>query len=119
MYKLIKLISIIIRNAYLPNPFISLIGNEGLAFIVNAIIGEAIIGLLSYSITSIYYYKGEAPAFGSASYLFWYVINTFIFIGIGKITTSLLSFFILLVIVYVTIIHLISKISNRIHYDTF
>lgn len=113
MYKLIKLISIIIRTAYLPNTFISLIGNEGLAFIVNAIIGETIIGLLSYSITSIYYCKGEAPVVGSASYLFWYIINTFIFMGVGYLTSSTLIFIIILAIVYVIVFNVIGFISGK------
>lgn len=116
MYYITSLISVWIRQFYLPNPFATII-NSSYADIFNILIGGAILHFLSFSITSIYYERGSMPTIGSISYLFWYIVNTFIFIGIGKITTSLVTFSILVLIVYIAIILLINNISNKAHYD--
>lgn len=116
MYYIISLISAWIRQFYLPNPFSTII-NHSYADVFNILIGGVILHFLSFGITSIYYERGSMPTIGSISYLFWYIVNTFIFIGIGKITTSIVTFFILILIVYIAIILLISNISNKASYD--
>ncbi len=118
MYSIISLISAWVRQFYLPNPFATIISSS-YADLFNILVGGAILHLLSYGITSIYYERGSMPSIGSISYLFWYIVNTFIFIGIGKITTSILSFAILFLIVYVIIIGVISSLSNKARYNSF
>ena len=117
MYSIISLISAWIRQFYLPNPFATII-NSSYADLFNILIGGAILHFLSYGMTSIYYERGSMPVIGSISYLFWYVINTFIFIGIGKITSSIISFSILSLIAYSIIISLISYLTNKSRYVT-
>lgn len=117
MYSIISLISAWIIQFYLPNPFATIL-NPSYADIFNILVGGAILHFLSYGMTSIYYERGSMPVVGSISYLFWYVINTFIFIGIGKITFSLLSFSIIALIAYSVIIALINYLTNKSRYVT-
>lgn len=118
MYSIISLISALVRQFYLPNPFATIL-NPSYADIFNILVGGAILHFLSYGMTSIYYERESMPVVGSISYLFWYAINTFIFIGIGKITFSLLSFSIIALIAYSVIIALINYLTNKSRYVTF
>lgn len=110
MYSIISLISAWIRQFYLPNPFATIITNSLYADIFNIFVGGFILHKLSYGITSIYYNKGENPIIGSISYFIWYVINTLIFIEVGKITNSCTMYISLLIIIYLIIIITINNI---------
>lgn len=116
MYSIVSLISAWVRQFYLPNPFATII-NPSYADIFNILVGGAILHFLSYGITSIYYRKGEAPAVGSISYLIWYIINTFIFIGVGSLTSTIELYILFICFIYIVIISLVSNISNGNRYD--
>ena len=71
MYKLFPIVSFIIRNFYLPNPF----GNFQNGVVINLII-EPILQGFTFAIVSLFYEKGSAPAWGSFLYLFFYSLHT-------------------------------------------
>ncbi len=83
MYGFIKIISIIVRQFYLPNPF-ECFGDK--AVIYNWI-AEPVIHLIAFGITGLFYSRGSEPATGSMIYLVVYVC----LIGILK-AMSLFSF---------------------------
>jgi hypothetical protein len=70
MYKFFALISFIIRNFYLPNPFDSL--QYGL--IINMMI-EPILHAITFAVVGLFYKRGSAPAWGSFLYLFFYAVH--------------------------------------------
>lgn len=72
MYRLIYIISFLIRQFLLPNPFAPLGGN---AEIINLLVGGAFVPL-SYFMTGFIYDKGSEPAIGSILFLVVYAINT-------------------------------------------
>lgn len=113
MYSIISIISAWIRQFYLPNPFAIIISNSSYADLFNILVGGIILHILSYRMTSIYYRRGNAPAIGSISYLFWYIINTFIFIGLGYLTASWKIYVILLLIIYAVLITLINRLCSN------
>jgi len=75
MYKAMAAISVFIRMFILPNPF----GETVFGFIVNIIIGETLLHILSYSIVGIFYNRGDFPALGSFMYLvaYWGLVVAF------------------------------------------
>ncbi|MGV8983549.1 hypothetical protein [Clostridium sp.] len=70
MYKLFSVISLIIRNYYLPNPF----ENFQYGVIINFII-EPILQGITFTIVGLLYQRGSAPAWGSFLYLFFYSLH--------------------------------------------
>ena len=110
MYKVIFIISVIIRTFYLPNPFEPLNGKYTF-MLLNAeipitsdilnLIAEPLLHFIAFSIAGLYYSKGrDNPAKGSFLYLFFYCVH------VGLIyVLSLLSFaewaIILVLILYI------------------
>jgi len=113
MYRLINIISIIVRQCYLPNPYENIIDNSGFAMLFNILIGGIILHKLSFWITGIYYDRGDLPAVGSLSYLIWYIINTAIFTFVGGLISNFYWFFFVLVFIYAFIFYIVFKLSNR------
>ena len=72
MYRLIYLISFLVRQFLLPNPFTPLGDN---AEIINLIVGGAFVPL-SYFMTSFIYDKRSEPTIGSILFLVVYALNT-------------------------------------------
>lgn len=72
MYGLMAVISILIRNFVLPNPF-ECFGDS--AFIIN-LIAELIIHAVAFGLVGLIYSRGEAPALGSILYLLAYAMIT-------------------------------------------
>ncbi len=70
LYGLLSVISLFIRQFYLPNPF-ECFGEQ--AIIINWI-AEPIIQAVSYSIVGLFYNKGSAPALGSLGFLSTYTL---------------------------------------------
>lgn len=104
MYKIVSLISVLIRTVLLPNPFSTLFESEGMAFIVNATIGNSIMWLLSSTMCRIFYTPKIDPSFkGSILYLFFFIINTLIFVSLGQYITTLKWFIIISIIVYIIV----------------
>ena len=86
MYKIIALLSLIIRNAFLPNPFEPLgdivINIASASFtitpdLLNWII-EVPLHLFTFAVVGLYYLKGSCPSIGSIFYLIFYVIHVFL-----------------------------------------
>lgn len=81
MYKLINLISAIIREFLLPNPFENIIGNKVYADLFNIFVGGFILYKMAYIMTGCWYTRGaNKPAGGSLSYLICYTVITGLFI---------------------------------------
>lgn len=71
MYKFFAIISFIVRNFYLPNPFSSL----KYGVIINLVI-EPILQSVTFFIVGFFYERGSNPALGSILYLFFYAVHT-------------------------------------------
>lgn len=79
-YGIIGLISVIVRNFMLPNPFEPLgegitIGGVLLAPVLLNWIAEPILHVVSFSEVGMVYHKGEMPGLGSLLYLIVYAFN--------------------------------------------
>lgn len=86
MYSIIAFISAIIRNYYLPNPYITWMPNQALADLFNIVIGGLILHKTSFWLSGCSYNKGiDDPAKGSFGYLVSYIFLTFIITMIGKL----------------------------------
>lgn len=72
LYGIITIISIIVRQFFLPNPF-ECFGDN--ALLINWI-AEPIIQVVAYGIVGLFYIRGSAPALGSLLYLFTYTLIT-------------------------------------------
>ena len=70
LYGIITVISVIVRQFVLPNPF-ECFGNN--AVLINWI-AEPIIHIVAYGIVGLFYVSGSAPAWGSLLYLLTYVV---------------------------------------------
>lgn len=79
LYGIIAVISILIRNFALPNPF-ECFGDN--AIIINWI-AEPIIHAVAFGLVGLIYSKGEAPALGSFLYLLAYAMITGILLLFG------------------------------------
>ncbi len=88
MYSLVKLISMLIRQFFLPNPFLilpdftltilnvnSVIPSSGFAPILN-VLASIILVPVSYYVAGIYYEPRSAPAWGSFLFLLFYSVHT-------------------------------------------
>lgn len=82
LYYLIKVISYLVRQFLIPNPFANLIKNPGTAEIVNWIFGGILVPL-AYFLTGIWY-DGDVKFIGSLGFLFNYAILTGLFLMIIK-----------------------------------
>lgn len=79
LYGLMAVISILIRNFVLPNPF-DCFGDS--AFIIN-LIAEPIIHAVAFGLVGLVYNRGEAPALGSILYLLAYAMITGVLFLLG------------------------------------
>lgn len=70
MYKFISLVSLIIRQFCLPNPFEAL----EFGYLINIII-EPLLYLMTYTVVGLYYSKGSNPVLGSVLYLIFYIMH--------------------------------------------
>ena len=72
LYALVSVISIVVRQFLLPNPF-ECFGDS--AWLIN-IIAEPIIQVISYLLVGLVYKSGSAPALGSFLFLLTYAAST-------------------------------------------
>ena len=109
MYKLISIVSLLIRQVCLPNPF-ECFGDS--AILINWIAG-IVMAPISYLIVGLIYDKGSEPAVGSFLYLLTYALIT----GVLWIT-SIFSFawwwILILVVAFVGLIIGIRLIGKKI-----
>lgn len=111
LYYLIKVISYLVRQFLIPNPFINLIKNPGTAEIVNWILGGALIPL-AYFLTGIWY-DGNVKFIGSLGFLFNYAILTSLFLMITKFITNLYLVAFLFILGYVILCIVESKLFGE------
>lgn len=85
MYKLMAIISILIRQFCIPNPF-EVLGEgvnigERVMVIPPEVLNwgvEPLMYVVTFEVVGLYYDRGSAPAFGSFLYLLFYCIHTFL-----------------------------------------
>ena len=70
LYGIITIVSLIVRQFVLPNPF-ECFGDK--AILINWI-AEPIIQVFAYAVVGFFYVKGSAPALGSVLYLITYAL---------------------------------------------
>lgn len=73
LYALFTIISTLVRQFALPNPFECFGDNAAL---IN-LLAEPILHIIAYSIVGLFYSKGSAPLLGSIGYLFTYACLVF------------------------------------------
>ena len=118
MYEVISLLSIIIRQYYLPNPYIFYFESSLYADIFNIFIGGAILHMFSFFLTSSIYEKGKnATWVGCILYCINYTFNTVLIIFLCYNFIKLnLSYIILISFVVNFIIWIAFKnLKKRIH----
>ena len=71
MYKLIAVLSVLIRNFMLPNPFESFPNG-----IIYNWVTSALLFPVTFTMVGLLYERGSAPAWGSILFLVFYLINT-------------------------------------------
>lgn len=82
MYKLIFLISLVIRQFCLPNPF-ECFGDKALLY--NWIAG-LVLAPVTYYLVGLFYEKGSLPALGSLMYLVFYAGLTGVLSLLGRVS---------------------------------
>ena len=114
MYKFIHLISALIRQFLLPNPYTNIIENKNCADLFNIIIGGTIIHFCAFFLTGLVYHRGvDSPASGSFGYLISYCYITGVITLIGYFISNIIVFIIVCLIIYIASCAFVSAISNR------
>lgn len=113
LYHLIKVISYLVRQYLIPNPFTNLIKNPGKAEIVNWIFGGILVPL-AYFLTGTWY-DGNVKFIGSFGFLFNYAILTGLFLLITKFMTNLYLVVFLFILCYVILCVVESKLFREKH----
>lgn len=113
MYGIVNIIGSVLRQVYLPNPFVNIFATQGIADLFNLVIGGAIIGGLSYFLTGCVYERGEAPAVGSFLYTFNYALITFSFYGISLIIKNIIIATIVYIFLYIVVCIFLSNLRNK------
>ena len=113
MYGIVSIIGSILRQIYLPNPFVNVFATQGIADLFNLVVGGAIIGCLSYLLTGCVYESGEAPAVGSILYTFNFALITFSFYGISLLIKNIIIASIIFFILYIIVCSFLSKVKNE------
>ena len=114
MYQLIKILSYLIRQFCLPNPFTNLIKNSGMAEIFNLIFGVILIRL-SYYLTGTWY-DGSVKIIGSLGFLFNYAILTGLFLLITKFISNLYLVLFLFILGYLVLLIIGTKLFSKKYY---
>ena len=115
MYKIIHIISALIRQFLLPNPFSNFFPNKVYADLFNIILGETILHIMAYTMTSTFYEKGSAPGIGSFLYLLSYCIIVGAIIFITWLIHSFWIAIIICIVLYIIALIILSKLSNRVN----
>ena len=114
MYKFIHLISALIRQFVLPNPYINIIGSEVYADLFNIFIGGTILHFCAYILTGCGYTKGvDDPASGSFGYLISYCYVTALNTILGYLISNITVFIIVFIVLYIASCILVGYIFNR------
>lgn len=115
MYHIIHVISALIRQLFLPNPFSALFSNQMYADIFNILIGGLILHVLAYIMTGTGYEKNSAPGLGS----FLYMVNYCLITGMIVFVTWLINSFWIAVtmcaVFYFLMLMLLGRLSGKRH----
>lgn len=109
MYKFIALMSLLIRQFYIPNPFETL----EYGYSINIIL-ELPLYLLTYNVVGLYYSKGSNSTLGSILYLIFYIIHVGLLFLMGILqwnTIAIVSIFILYIAIHIYVNIKINSIS--------
>lgn len=114
MYKITHVISALIRQFLLPNPYINIIGDVVWADLFNIVIGGTILHYLSFILTGAGYKKEiDNPASGSLGYLISYIYLTVIITIIGKLISNIKVFLTTFIIIYFISLIIVNRIFNK------
>lgn len=114
MYKFIYLISELIRQFVLPNPYINIIDSEVYADLFNIFIGGTILHFCTYILTGCGYTKGvNDPSSESFGYLISYCYVTALITILGYLISNITVFIIMFIVLYIASFILIGDILNR------
>ena len=114
MYRIFHLISAIIRQFILPNPYVNIFENPTNADLFNIIIGGTILHIFSFILTGCGYIRGiDETLVGSLGYLLSYVYLTFIITILGYFISNIIHFIVLFFIIYLFSCVLVGYIFNR------
>lgn len=113
MYGIVSILGSILRQIYLPNPFVNAFATQGIADLFNLVVGGAIIGCLSYLLTGCIYESSEAPAVGSILYTFNFALITFSFYGISLLIKNIIIAAIVFFILYIIVCGFLLKVKNE------
>ena len=115
MYKIVALISVIIRNYYLPNPYITWMPDPTYADVFNMLVGGIILHITSWLLCKCAYYKGiDDPAKGSFGYLISYILLTFIITMLGKLGINYKIEIALFVVIYLFLCIITTNIFKKV-----
>ncbi len=92
IYKIMMILSTIVRQCYLPNPF----ENCKNGFLYN-LMAEPIMHMITYGIVGMFY-EGGAPVIGSFLYLLFYAIHTGLLMLMGYFNWNKIAIAIILAI---------------------
>ncbi len=114
MYKIVNIISIIIRQFVLPNPYIDLFEQKVYADCFNIVIGGLILHKLSFWLTGIIYTRGvDEPAEGSIGYLISYTVLTFLITMLGLLFDNIWIVVGVFIVTYLILCISVKIIFNR------
>lgn len=113
MYNIIHVISALVRQFLLPNPFSNLFPNQVYADIFNIFIGGLVLHVLAYVMTGTVYEKKSAPGFGSLLYMINYCLITGLIVLVTWLIHNFWISIIVFIILYILILVLLSKISDK------
>ena len=114
MYKVVSLISVIIRQFLLPNPYLGILKNEFLALLFNIFVGGLILHVFSSVMTGVVYSRGfDDPAAGSAGYLLSYCYLTFVITMLGNFINNVTIFITVFLVIYAISCYIVGYIFNR------
>jgi len=108
LYNIIKLIGVLIRFYYIPNPFSSLANGELINYIA-----EPFIHTVTFGVVGIYYNRGSNPAVGSILYTIFYFVHVGLLLLCGFFDWNKIAI-IVIAALYITCHVLINKVRNSI-----
>lgn len=113
MYGIVSILESILRQIYLPNPFVNILPNPGIADFFNLVAVGTIISFLPYFLTGSIYEKDEAPAIGSFLYTFNYALVTFSFYAISLLIKNVIIVTVIYLILYIIVCTFLSNLRSK------
>lgn len=121
MYRIMMVLSVLIRQFYIPNPFEVL--GDGLIMNIGEVpimiqpemlnwIAEPFVHCVTFGVVGMYYDEGSAPALGSLLYLLFYCVHTFLLWLMSLCGFAIWAVVIILVI-YVGCLGMVSRFCIR------